>query len=308
MDMHSQNSPSRPWAQTALGLPAVVVIGGIAAAMNWRFGQTLGHSELDGYLFGALGVALVALNWIMPGAAAFAASRKARLQQAACIGLWLICATYTLVSSVGFSALHRAENGADRQTQAERYTTAKADHERLAGELAAMKASPKYAAAAGCADVRARQADFCAEVKAKEAEIKAAKRDMDAGRPASADPQAETLARLTGIEMASVSTWFAVAVAFVMELVSSLGFFAVAHAAPMPAASAPSPQSAAPISAAPSIQLEAAPVMDLNQAARTLASRPRKPRRKAMGRPALAPPSATDTALPRQRTRTKAKA
>ncbi len=63
-----------------------------------------------------------------------------------------------------------------------------------------MKASPKYEAAAGCADVRTRQQDFCAEVKAKEAEIKAAKRDMDAGRPASVDPQAETLASLTGLE------------------------------------------------------------------------------------------------------------
>ena len=101
-------------------MPAVVVIGAIAAAMNWRFGLTLGHTELDGYFFGALGVALVGLNWIMPGAAAFAASRRARLQQAACIGLWLLCAAYTLVSSVGFSALHRAENGTDRQTQAER--------------------------------------------------------------------------------------------------------------------------------------------------------------------------------------------
>ncbi len=287
-------SPSRPWAQIALGLPAVVVIGAIAAAMNWRFGQTLGHTELDGYLFGALGVALVALNWIMPGAAAFAASRKAKLQQAACIGLWLICAAYTLLSSVGFSALHRAENGADRQIQAERYATAKADRERLTGELAAMKASPKYQAAAGCADARARQADFCAEVKAKEAEIKAAKRDMDAGRPASVDPQAETLARLTGLETASVSTGLAVAVAVVMELVSSLGFFAVAHAAPLPQSATPS------ATQPPVLTLTAVAETDISAAAKALASRPRKPRRKA-----LPAPSAADAPVkaPRKRSR-----
>ena len=171
-DMHSQNTASRSWAQTMLGIPAIVVIGAIAAAMNWRFGQTLGHTELDGMLFGALGVALVALNWILPGAAAHAASRRARLQQAACIFLWIVCAGYTLVSSVGFSAVHRAETGAGRKESSERYDRAKADHERLTGELQAMKASPKYQAAAGCADARSRQADFCDEVKAKEQKLR----------------------------------------------------------------------------------------------------------------------------------------
>ena len=295
MDMHTQNhNASRSWAQTMLGIPAIVVIGAIAAAMNWRFGQTLGHTELDGYLFGALGVALVALNWILPGAAAHAASRRARLQQTACIGLWLVCAGYTLVSSVGFSAVHRAENGADRQETAGRYERAKADHERLTGELAVMKASPKYEAAAGCADAKWRQADFCAEVKAKEAEIKAAKRDMDAGRPASIDPQAETLAKLTGFDIGSVSTGLAIAVAVVMELVSSLGFFAVAHAAPAP--SAPAPQSAAPVSATPSIKLEAIPPVDLTAAAKALASLPRPSRRKRLAA-ALPPPGTTDAEM-----------
>jgi hypothetical protein len=283
-----QNTASRPLAQTLLGVPAVVVIGGIAAAMNWRFGQTLGHSELDGYLFGALGVALVALNWIMPGAAAFAASRKARLQQAACIGLWLICAAYTLVSSVGFSALHRAENASGRQELSERYTTAKADYERLTGELAAMKSSPKYTAASGCADARWRQADFCADVKTKEAEIKAAKSDMEAGRPASVDPQAETLARLTGFDVPAVSTALAVAVAVVMELVSSLGFFAVAHAAPLPGSPTPIAQVATPSETVTTLKSVEPRALTGTEAARALASRPRPSRRKALPAPDVA--------------------
>jgi hypothetical protein len=228
-------TPSRPWTQWLLGIPAVVIIGAIAAAMNWRFGQTLGHTELDGYLFGALGVFLVALNWILPGAAAQAHSRKARLQQWVCIGLWAVCASYTLVSSVGFASLHRSENGATREASADRYKTAKADHDRLTEELTAFKASPKYAASAGCADAKTQALQrFCAEVKAKEGEIREARRTMEVGRPTSIDPQAEALSRLTGFSTAQVSTWLAIAVAVVMELVSSLGFFAVAHAAPLP--------------------------------------------------------------------------
>ncbi|MFZ1107790.1 MAG: hypothetical protein WAN43_05525 [Rhodomicrobium sp.] len=302
--MHSQNSPSRPWAQTALGLPAVVVIGGVVAAMNWRFGQTLGHTELDGYLFGALGVALVALNWIMPGAAAFAASRRARFQQAAAMLLWIVCAAFTLMSSIGFSAMHRAENGAERLESAARYFRAKADHERLTGELAAMKTSPKYEAAAGCADAHARQATFCAAVKAKEAEIKAAKRDMDAGRPASVDPQAETLASLTGFEVGQVSTALAVSVAVVMELVSSLGFFAVAHAAPSPSAN----PSAAPQTASGSvISLKPLSAADVSAAAKALASRPRPGRRKKRLGAALSPPSATKAEPPAPRRRSRAR-
>lgn len=297
--MHSQSSPSRPWAQTALGLPAVVVIGGVVAAMNWRFGQTLGHTELDGYLFGALGVALVALNWIMPGAAAFAASRRARFQQAAAMLLWIVCAAFTLMSSIGISAMHRAENGAERLESAARYLRAKADHERLTGELAAMKTSPKYEAAAGCADAHARQADFCAAVKAKEAEIKAARRDVDAGRPASVDPQAETLASLTGFEVGQVSTALAVSVAVVMELVSSLGFFAVAHAERLPSASvAPPLKAPAPVSSAPVVSLTPLSAADVSAAAKALASRPRPGRRKKRPGAAQFPPSATDAKLP----------
>ncbi len=197
--MQTQHTSSRPWAQWLLGIPAVVVIGAIAGAMNWRFGQSLGHTELDGYLFGALGVALVALNWILPGAAANAASRKARLQQLACIGLWLVYAAYTLVSSVGYSSLHRSENGASRAVDADRYMTAKADEKRLTEELSAMKASPKYTASAGCADAKTeRLKGFCAEVKAKMAEIREAKRIGSTGRPVAEDPQAITLSRLTG--------------------------------------------------------------------------------------------------------------
>ncbi len=306
--MHTQNTVSRSWAQTMLGIPAIVVIGAIAAAMNWRFGQTLGHTELDGMLFGALGVALVALNWILPGAAAHAASRRARLQQAACVFLWIVCAGYTLVSSVGFSAVHRAETGADRKESSERYDRAKADHERLTGELAAMKASPKYEAAAGCADAHYRQADFCAEVKAKEAEIKAAKHDMDAGRPASVDPQAETLASLTGFRIEQVSTALAISVAVVMELVSSLGFFAVAHAAPLPSASLSAPPAMAPPPVSSHVvSLTPLSAPEISAAAKALASRPRPGRRKKRLAAALPPPSATEAELPAPRKSSRAK-
>ncbi len=306
--MHTQNTASRPWAQISLGIPAIVIIGAIAAAMNWRFGQTLGHTELDGYLFGALGVSLVLLNWVLPGAAAHAASRRARLQQAACIFLWIVCAGYTLVSSVGFSAVHRAETGADRQESLDRYDRAKAEHERLMGELKAMKASPKYEAAAGCADVRSRQADFCAEVKAKADEIKAAKRDMDAGRPASVDPQAETLASLTGFKIEQVSTALAISVAVVMELVSSLGFFAVAHAAPLPSASlSASPATAPPPVSSPVVKLTPLSATDVSAAAKALASRPRPGRRKKRTGAALPPPSATEAELPAPRKSSRAK-
>jgi hypothetical protein len=295
--MQLENTSSRPWAQWLLGIPAVLVIGGIAAAMNWRYGQLLGHTEMDGYLFGALGVALVALNWILPGAAANAASRKARLQQVACLGLWAVCAGYTLVSSVGFSASHRAENGADRAMIADRYKEAQADKRRLTEELDAMKASPKYAASAGCADAKTEKLKgFCAEVKAKEASIREAGERMASGRPASADPQAETLSRITGFSSEQVSSWLAIAVAVVMELVSSLGFFAVAHAAPAPIA--------------PTIKLEPVPghapapgakPMDLTEAARALARRPRKPRQPRLGRSLPKPSAAQEASWPSRR-------
>ncbi|MFZ1108828.1 MAG: hypothetical protein WAN43_10875, partial [Rhodomicrobium sp.] len=175
-------------------------------------------------------------------------------------------------------------------------------------ELAAMKASPKYEAAAGCADAHYRQADFCAEVKAKEAEIKAAKRDMDAGRPASVDPQAETLASLTGFKVEQISTALAVSVAVVMELVSSLGFFAVAHAAPLPSASlsATTLEARGPAGSSPVVNLTPLSAPDITAAAKALASRPRPSRRKKRLAAALPPPSAErEPPAPRKSSRVK---
>ncbi|MFZ1108955.1 MAG: hypothetical protein WAN43_11520, partial [Rhodomicrobium sp.] len=175
-------------------------------------------------------------------------------------------------------------------------------------ELAAMKASPKYEAAAGCADAHYRQADFCAEVKAKEAEIKAAKHDMDAGRPASVDPQAETLASLTGFRIEQVSTALAISVAVVMELVSSLGFFAVAHAAPLPSASLSAPPAMAPPPVSSHVvSLTPLSAPEISAAAKALASRPRPGRRKKRLAAALPPPSATEAELPAPRKSSRAK-
>ena len=169
-----------------------------------------------------------------------------------------------------------------------------------------MKGSPKYQAAAGSADDRARQADFCAEVKAKEAEIRAAKRDMDAGRPASVDPQAETLALLTRLKVEQVSTALAVAVAVVMELVSSLGFFAVAHAAPLPIGSAPVCANVEAVSAPAASVMQLTPIADtdISAVASALASLPRPSRRKKRPDAALPPPSAA-APVPRKRSRVK---
>ncbi|MFT4079317.1 MAG: hypothetical protein QM659_08410 [Rhodomicrobium sp.] len=252
----------------------MLTIGGIAAAANFRFGQTLGgQSEVDALLFGAGGVALVALNFIMPGAAAGAARRGARIQQAVCIGLFAVCAAFTLTSSVGFSSSHRADYAGDRAQAAERFERAKADVARLEGDLATMKASAKYQDSAGCADVRSWQREFCAAVSAKEAEMARTKAVMSAGRPAAIDAQAETLAALMGYKSQDVSTALSVSLAVVYELVASLGFYAVAHGGPVKAARimrlepAPDPVSSKPVSS-------------VQEAARLLASRPRNASRR----------------------------
>lgn len=271
--MHTQTNRERPWAQWLLGIPAVVVVGGVVAASNFRAGQALGGGEgFDAMAFGSAGVALVALNFIMPGAAANAGRNGARIQQLACIGLFLICAAFTLASSVGFSSSHRAENAGERRDQVERFERAKADHARIEGELATMKAAPKYQASGGCADVRGWTKEFCAAFSAKEGELKQAKMVMDAGRPAAIDAQAETLAALMGYKPQDVSMALSVSLAVVYELVASLGFYAVAHGGAKPAPVI----TLEPVQSTPSQN-------DVKEAARLLAKRPRKTtRRKAL--------------------------
>ncbi len=114
----------------ALGLLGVAAAGTllfVSAAMNWRFGFSLGKSEFDAQIYGAASAAADGLKALLPFFIMWAVRQRSWMQAASGILVWLVCTAYSLTSSLGFSAINRAETLGERTIVATQYKTLSAD-------------------------------------------------------------------------------------------------------------------------------------------------------------------------------------
>ncbi len=114
----------------ALGLLGVAAAGTllfVSAAMNWRFGFSLGKSEFDAQIYGAASAAADGLKALLPFFIMWAVRQRSWMQAASGVLVWLVCTSYSLTSSLGFSAINRAETLGERTIVATQYKTLTAD-------------------------------------------------------------------------------------------------------------------------------------------------------------------------------------
>lgn len=245
----------------ALGVLAATVLLLVSGAMNWRFGYSLGHSEVDSQLLGLASAAADGLKALIPFFLFAALRNKAWSQALAATLLWTVCVTYSFTSALGFSALNRADTAGSRIVQASAYSDLKTEidtaRERLgwvpqhrpaltiAQEIDGQKNDRKWALTSGCVNAtRNSQVTFCKAFHQSGAELAAAQEAeklqgridelrlkltvaSSAVALASADPQAETMSRLLGQNMDLVKTGLTLMVAILVELGSALGYFVV---------------------------------------------------------------------------------
>lgn len=187
---------------------AIIIAGACTTAMNWRFSYQLGTTEFDSITWAIFSVALDVSKWLMLPIAAVA-WRAHKLRAVAAIVIWIVATIYSLVAAIGFSALNRDTIIAERSAQAE-----------LKSTLLLMRQSPRWQSSAACADATAPASkDFCARYAEAEARLKSFSQD--------ADPQAELIARITGLAIERVRIVLAVFLAIACEVISALGFFAI---------------------------------------------------------------------------------
>ena len=124
-----------------LGLVAASALVVVSAAMNWRFGFSLGNTEFDGHVYGMASVAADCLKAIVPFLIIYALKTKKWAQALAGIALGVICTGYSLTSSLGFAALNRADNTGARLIQVTNYNDTRTELKRLQDKLAWM---PKH--------------------------------------------------------------------------------------------------------------------------------------------------------------------
>ena len=243
-----------------LGVIAAAVLLAVSAAMNYRFGFSLGKTAGDGHIYGLASAAADCFKALVPFFF-FAAVRSRMWSQAAAAALvWTVVTGYSMTSALGHAALNRLDTTGQRAVVAATYKDLRADAKRaqdqlawipahrpaetVASELNVLKAQRAWTVTRECTEVTGRSnRDFCQQYHKLSAELasgqqaqklesriaelgaKMAKTTTGATVMAEADPQASVLAKLSGLELDTVQTALTLFVALLIEVGSGFGMY-----------------------------------------------------------------------------------
>ena len=266
-----------------LGLMGVVAAGillAVSAAMNYRFGFSLGKSAIDGQIYGLASAAADCFKALVPFFF-FAALRNRMWSQALAAALvWTVVTGYSMTSALGHAALNRLDTSGKRAVEAAAYADLRADSKRaqeqlgwipqhrpaetVHSELNGLKGQRAWTTTSGCTDVTGRSnREFCQQfhkltaelasgleaqkLETRIAEIGARLANTAGGTVlAEADPQASVLAKLSGLNVDRVQTALTLFVALLIEIGSGFGMYVAfahwrLHDQPVPRAPARTP-------------------------------------------------------------------
>ena len=248
----------------ALGVIAAGVLLAVSAAMNWRFGYSLGMTEVDKQIYGAASAAADCFKALVPFFFFAALRNKMWSQAAASAVLWVVVTVYSLTSALGHAALNRMDTNGQRAVEAASYKDLRNDLKRaqdqmswipqhrpvhtVAGDIDASKLQRMWAQTKNCSEVTGPQGrDFCGRYQGLLSEQASAEQALKwdgviteinaklgkakgANAMADADPQAAVLAKLAsmvlpGIKTEDVQTALAVFVAILLEIGSGFGMY-----------------------------------------------------------------------------------
>lgn len=120
---------------STLGVSAAIVLLLVSAAMNWRFGFTLGKTELDAHIYGAASAAADGMKALAPFFIIWAVRQKHFVQALSGILIFVVCSSYSITSSLGFAAINRADTTGQRAVDATIYNNIQSELERAEKKL-----------------------------------------------------------------------------------------------------------------------------------------------------------------------------
>ncbi|RTL59667.1 MAG: hypothetical protein EKK41_29470 [Hyphomicrobiales bacterium] len=244
-----------------LGVIAAGVLLAVSAAMNYRFGFSLGKTATDGQIYGLASAAADCFKALAPFFF-FAAIRSRMWSQAlAAAVVWCVVTAYSMTSAVGHAALNRLDTTGQRAVEAANYKDLRAEAKRaqeqlawipqhrpaatVEGDIAAQKTQRMWSWTNGCVEASTTTTaarTFCSNVHKLEAERASA---LEAARletriselnaklgaasggsvMAEADPQASVLSKLLGLNIETIQTGLALFVALLIEIGSGFGMY-----------------------------------------------------------------------------------
>ena len=247
-----------------LGVLAAGVLLAVSAAMNWRFGYSLGKTEFDGLIYGSASAAADCMKALIPFF--FFAALKNRMwsQAAAAAVVGVVVTAYSLTSALGHAALNRMDTTGQRAIEAQAYKDLRSDLKRaqeqlswvpqhrpaatVQGDIDTLKNRREWNWTKGCTAVTGAQGrTFCQQFNGFTSELASAEQAavletritevqsklgaVDAGSVmAEADPQAAVLTQLAGIFMPSMTvehmqTALTIFIALLLEVGSAFGMY-----------------------------------------------------------------------------------
>jgi hypothetical protein len=247
-----------------LGVLAAGVLLAVSAAMNYRFGFSLGRTGFDGQIYGAASAAADCMKALVPFFF-FAAVRNRMWSQVAASALvWVVVTGYSLTSALGHAALNRFDSAGKRAATVETYKEHRADLARAKEQLSwipqhrpaqavqadidGLTTERRWSLTSGCADATTNKSrSFCQQYHGLAAELASAQQsitleariaDLENKIASSkgttvmseADPQAAVLAKLAGIlapsvKIEDVQTALTVFLALLLEVGSAFGMY-----------------------------------------------------------------------------------
>ncbi len=247
-----------------LGVLAAGVLLAVSAAMNYRFGFSLGRTEFDGEIYGAASAAADCMKALVPFFF-FAAIRNKMWSQAAASALvWVVVTSYSMTSALGHAALNRFDSTGQRASAAQTYKDHRADLARAKEQLSwvpqhrpaqavqadieTVKVERPWGWTDGCTKVTGSKGrGFCEKYHALQAELASAEQsialeariaDVQAKLATAngqtvmseADPQAAVLTKLAGVlapsvKIEDVQTALTVFIALLLEVGSAFGMY-----------------------------------------------------------------------------------
>ncbi len=242
-----------------LGVLAAGVLLAVSCAMNWRFGFSLGRTELDGQIYGAASAAADCFKALVPFFFFAAIRNKMWSQAAASVVVWVVVTAYSLTSALGHAALNRLDTAGQRAVEAQSYQDLRGDLKRaqdqlswvpqhrpaatVESEISSVKQDRAWSWTNGCTDVTGKKGrDYCQKYHALTAELASGQQaqalevriaDVESKLGATkaltvmaeADPQAAVLAKLSGLSIDKVQIAMTIFIALLLEIGSGFGMY-----------------------------------------------------------------------------------
>jgi hypothetical protein len=242
-----------------LGVAAALVLLLVSMMMNYQFGSSLGKTATDKHIYGLASAAADCFKALAPFFF-FAALRNRVWSQAVAAALvWVVVTVYAFTSAIGHAALNRFDTSGQRVVASASYKDTRAELKRaeeqlkwipphrppatVEAEINVLKAQRAWMTTRECTDATMRTSrEFCQQYfklaaelasghEAEKHRVKIAELGAQTAKATGAavlgmaDPQANVIARLTGLELESVQTGLMLFVALLIEIGSGFGMY-----------------------------------------------------------------------------------